>query len=262
MLVTGELRFASKGHFQQFMALSNNSNVWVATYPEYHSVGLRLCRDRSKRLIVTSREEASSRLLLGVKQWVHPGDTYHGLEQWVHLDRLLQVAGSQLLHHSLVVKVRTDLTFRPEGLRLSSLHPPDENTVVAQSDLFFYARGRTFVRAYSGMLNASVQRYTWPSSCPIQFRWVVSGCVPGGTENCSSWQRSDWRRNPSHATKFASARGFNSETAMSFHLTVASRMKCLEVPEFRVAPLVDCDGNKTWAAKHACRSNLTWGRDS
>ena len=254
--------------FQQFMALSNNSNVWVATYPEYHSVGLRLCRDRSKRLIVTSREEASSRLLLGVKQ------TPSGLEQWVHLDRLLQVAGPQLLHHSLVVKVRTDLTFRPEGLRLSSLHPPDENTVVAQSDLFFYARGRTFVRAYSGMLNASVQRYTWPSSCPILFRWVVSGCVPGGTKNCSSWQRSDWRRrrrNPSHATKFASARGFNSETAMSFHLTVASRMKCLEVPEFRVALLVDCDGNKTWAAKHAlehwrathaCRSNLTWGRDS
>ena len=153
IIVTGELRFQDRAHFEHFKSFFADYDIFISTYTGYEklcteltSTSLRHSRDVEKKVCPNNRAVYSLGVVL----------------QWFHLDQILKTYESQLLKYDVVVKTRPDLALTDLSKKSweESLKKVDKDTMYMRSDFSFYARSDHFIKTLKGFYH-KIKTYYW-----------------------------------------------------------------------------------------------------
>mgnify|MGYP003645587663 FL=1 len=151
ILITGELRFKDRSHFESFKKKVRDHDVFISTYEK--SKGL--CEELSDKYII------------------HPADVDCGIDmsprgcvrtvgavlQWFHLDSLIKNYKDELLEYDYILKVRTDVDFFDADFA-PHFNNLDDKTLYASTDLVFYSRTKHFIQTF-GCFFDKIKNYYW-----------------------------------------------------------------------------------------------------
>ena len=158
VLVTGELRFKDLSHVKNVVDALNGSDCFVVTYFRCQQTASML----SNHSLLLNETQLAKTLSTGTK-------LLPGMVQWFLLKRGMAHWHGRLFRSGMyrtIARFRTDVQL-PQSFVFTdcvAVCSPTANIVFAQSDAFFYAVPRVFLRVFSSMFDSSRRLYTKPTS--------------------------------------------------------------------------------------------------
>ena len=134
LILTGELRFKDRAHFEHFKSFFAGYDIFISTYEDYD----KLCAELTNTYLLHPRDVEGESDPGGI----HAKGT---VLQWFHLDKILKTYESQLLKYDVLVKVRSDLLLTEKSWE-DPLHDVDKETMYMKTDYLFYARSAHFIK--------------------------------------------------------------------------------------------------------------------
>ena len=161
IIITGELRFKGRVHFNRFCRLIKGYDVFLCTYPDYEPLAQKI----TKKYILLPRSAGGIR-----------GKMQTNIFQWLHLDNLLKEYLPELEQYDNILKLRTDIAFtrgwvnEAHKLRNSFtvkgnsvithyLQSLEKNTLYATSDILFYASSSHFIKTFKDFYSDIYGKY-------------------------------------------------------------------------------------------------------
>ena len=151
ILITGELRFKDKSHFESFKDTVKDYDVFISTYDRYKG----LCEKLSDKYI-THPSDVDCGIDLSQRGAVR---TRGAVLQWFLLDNLIKTYKADLLKYDSILKIRTDLNLF--GANISShVKNLDDKTLYASTDLLFYSQANHFIKTFEPFFD-KIKNYYW-----------------------------------------------------------------------------------------------------
>ena len=236
LLITGELRFKSKDHFEQFYTLIKRYDVFISTYEEYSNI----CSKITDNYILHPR--SITHQLPFKRSDVH---AVGAMLQYFHLDSVVSRYKNELLKYKYILKLRPDLIFNSEILIHDKQVEPD--TLYAASDLMFYATSHYFIQVFENYFDKikteywdMVERYI-----PLNYDNILKSEIKNADVNTQAYNgvRFNWlvlpsniiealRPEPENFNKFKEVIHQNYNFLQEFN----SNQKNLPVDKFRNFP--------------------------
>jgi hypothetical protein len=136
IILTGELRFESKEHFDDFYEKIKDFDVYISTYKRYESI----CRMITPHYTFVDDKNREDEILGFAKSM---GSRRLGLWQWFNLSNILKQYKNELLQYDCILKLRTDIIFSKPNLG-----KVDDYTIYLSTDLVFYGKSAHFINVF------------------------------------------------------------------------------------------------------------------
>jgi hypothetical protein len=144
LLLSGQMRFVDKDHFNNFINIIHKYDVYICTYRKFESIAMKISKN-----VVFIEDFVNYNIFSGRRN----------LFQWIHLDILIKKYKTTLMNYDVLYKIRTDITLVKEIFESSV----EENTIYLRSDLLFYGKTTHFINVFDNFYK-SIKTLYWDNS--------------------------------------------------------------------------------------------------